>query len=88
MTSIEQVKEKGTICDECGMPMRLQGVGSYFEEGKEPRGTMYYFCCKKWKILFLHSGVKTLKRAKITINISRFFTTHLASCTHQFLLDF
>jgi len=46
---IEEIKEKETICDECDNPMRLQGVGSYFEEGKEPRGTMYYFCCKKWK---------------------------------------
>ncbi len=51
MTTIEEIKEKETICDECGKPMRLQGVGSYFEEGKEPRGTMYYFCCKKWKEL-------------------------------------
>ena len=49
MTSIEEIKEKETICYECGKPMRLQGVGLYFEEGKEPRGTMYYFCCKKWK---------------------------------------
>ena len=37
------------ICDSCGKPMRLQGVGSYLEEGKEPRGTNYYFCCHKWK---------------------------------------
>jgi len=46
---IEEIKEKETICDECNNPMTLQGVGSYFGEGKEPRGTRYYFCCKKWK---------------------------------------
>ncbi len=47
--NIEEIKEKETICDECGKPMTLQGIGSYSEEGKEPRGTRYYFCCKKWK---------------------------------------
>ncbi len=49
LKTIEEIKEKETICDECDKPMTLQGVGSYFEEGKELRGTMYYFCCKKWK---------------------------------------
>jgi len=39
------------ICETCGYEMRLQGVGSYHEEGKEPTGARYYFCfqiCKKW----------------------------------------
>ncbi len=54
MTAIEEVESSPAIekCDECGKPMRLQGVGSYFEEGKGPRGTRYYFCyklCKEWK---------------------------------------
>ncbi len=43
------LKETETICDECDNPMTLQGIGSYFGEGKEPRGARYYFCCKKWK---------------------------------------
>jgi len=36
---------------ECGTEMQLQGVESYFEEGKEPSGARYYFCsnCKEWK---------------------------------------
>jgi len=49
LKTIEEIKEKETICDECDNPMTLQGVGSYFEEGKELRGTRYYYCCKKWK---------------------------------------
>ncbi len=51
MTAIEEVESSPTIvkCDECGKPMTLQGVGSYFEEGKEPRGARYYCCWKKWK---------------------------------------
>jgi len=42
-------------CDVCGCEMRLQGVGSYFGEGKEPRGAWYYFCyklCKEWKTVY------------------------------------
>lgn len=36
---------------ECEKEMRLQGVGSYSEEGKAPSGAWYYFGsnCKEWK---------------------------------------
>jgi len=48
-------KETTTVekyCENCGELMRLQGVGSYYEEGKDSTGVMYYFCykvCKTWK---------------------------------------
>ena len=50
-----EIKEKETICDVCGCEMRLQGVGTYNEAGKQPRGARYYFCyklCKEWKTAY------------------------------------
>jgi len=55
LKTIEEIKEKETICDVCGCEMRLQGVGTYNEAGKQPRGARYYFCyklCKEWKTAY------------------------------------
>ena len=54
---------------ECEGEMQLQGVGSYFEEGKEPSGARYYFCsnCKEWKTVSDEKFAKVQSEKKIEI---------------------
>ncbi len=54
---------------ECGKEMRLQGLGSYSEEGKEPSGAWYYFCsnCKEWKTVSDEMAAKVQSEEKIEI---------------------